>query len=1193
MSSAPVKKLNANASSFTPSFASPASASGTGSATTSASASDASKKYLNAGAAEFKPRVATPAAPLATAPPNVPGTVAGTVPGAVSAGGRTGYVPFTPNQRVSYIQPYFTHFLSFFTIYHVLVTHSLSCIPSLFLVPCSYLNHIQAPMTTIVPGMTPAFSYMMPAPHVFNPITANNTVIGTVDPRKSGMNQSPGIHGLSGPIPGVVVPPHFVSHPAPYAMAGPLPYHAGVPIHQQQGGRPNGAIGGPRPRQGHRGNATPVMTPNTSHPQGTPTSGVLGTASAANIPPPFLLANPNPVHMHTPAPTSAAVAAATKPLPSVTSITASTTTTPATTTGGPSTAPAASGKPSTSTAVPEASSVEEQSKQVESTQTAVPISTNKPEPPATAAALLKKANEKSLANTTTSASTTASTTTDAAVPSTTSTSGLTIKVGASKVAPVSTPTSTPVTSETTPAPRPLPVLDANGVRKTTYSIDELLDLRDYADAPSKQELDNACAKVQQIIAAKPHKYNPNRPGSATPGAGKEWRERGPGSTRHRTGRKVRSHGLEDVKLPRTENGYKIKRDTEGDERKLREFQSILNKLSQENISKLIKDCIDLELDVSDELISKVAEFVFQKAITEPAFAPVYAEFLRLIDAHAVEKSKGSAAPPPPIAPGAPLPPPPKSAFRTNIILLLQQRFESRTNVPAAEFAAMTPEQQQAVNVRKRELLGVIRFVGELYIRDIVTYKVPQHCVDTILQNPTIVEEDLEVLVQILQTAGHRLNLKRPQWMEEVITKVKELSMDKSRVSNRLRYLLMGVIDLKNNGWVPLTTAKPTPQQQQSGRDGQSSGAKVDRYRLIGNDQRRSSLAPGTASKTKEDKDDQWVTTGRRNEKNKAPSKATTSNASTGKSEEESKGTPAVPKRVNQNTFAALMNSDGDSSPTTTSRPVPGTGPAAGLASTSAATSVTRSSDEGDGDDDENVLTNNPETDDSSIPTDVLQEEISKAMSSFIKDDQNSDEALDTIAALRSRRGNDAILMNGFELAFEARVEHVAAFIELLSLFCTSPQTGVGGGVYILDRSIITPTFPRVLHFAIDQLVDVPISLDIVARACVGFSNAGAVTLPQLLEAASASEDLTKDDYLDKRGFAIFVASYFKARVAEAVKARTEAGEDAATVTAELQKRAKEDFASWKVTEWLSGFEVDIKSKSIVNEFNKIGVSYLL
>ena len=82
-----------------------------------------------------------------------------------------------------------------------------------------------------------------------------------------------------------------------------------------------------------------------------------------------------------------------------------------------------------------------------------------------------------------------------------------------------------------------------------------------------------------------------------------------------------------VPLEKTENRYKVAdaASVPPDEKLIRDMTSILNKLTPEKFAKLLKAYEELKIDTPERL-RDVVYTVFEKAVAEPNFSPVYARF---------------------------------------------------------------------------------------------------------------------------------------------------------------------------------------------------------------------------------------------------------------------------------------------------------------------------------------------------------------------------------------------------------------------------------------------------------------------------------------------------------------------------------------------------------------------------------------
>ncbi|KAH7918978.1 ARM repeat-containing protein [Leucogyrophana mollusca] len=112
---------------------------------------------------------------------------------------------------------------------------------------------------------------------------------------------------------------------------------------------------------------------------------------------------------------------------------------------------------------------------------------------------------------------------------------------------------------------------------------------------------------------------------------------------------------------------------------------------------------------------------------------------------------------------------------------------------------------------RRQSLGLIKFIGELFKVRILTERITHECVKKLLGNVEYPEdEQIEGLCQLLTTAGQILdNPKARAHMDVYFTRMKELRKSPN-VSPRVRLTLQDIIELRERNWVsPKEMAAPT------------------------------------------------------------------------------------------------------------------------------------------------------------------------------------------------------------------------------------------------------------------------------------------------------------------------------------------------------------------------------------------------
>ncbi|XP_025414206.1 eukaryotic translation initiation factor 4 gamma 3-like [Sipha flava] len=261
---------------------------------------------------------------------------------------------------------------------------------------------------------------------------------------------------------------------------------------------------------------------------------------------------------------------------------------------------------------------------------------------------------------------------------------------------------------------------------------------------------------------------------------------------------------DDVKLKTCENAWvppcikrKIASDSTDDnstEEIRKKFMSILNKISPENMTQLAESITTLPLD-TDEQLKTVIDLLFQKAIVEPNFTPQYAYICTALEDKKVKSEKKAA----------------KTSFKKLLTKCCKDRFEimhvhEQNMVKSLEEISRCNDQEvknqlqsaydQDELVHRKKSVGNCRFMCELFKVKILSNGTLEACIDHLLKSPN--EESLECACNILKHAGSTLNTK------VVFGKLKEYTSSeyKTKISTRIRFMILDIIELKDNNWVP-------------------------------------------------------------------------------------------------------------------------------------------------------------------------------------------------------------------------------------------------------------------------------------------------------------------------------------------------------------------------------------------------------
>uniref|UniRef100_A0A671PAV7 Eukaryotic translation initiation factor 4 gamma 3-like n=1 Tax=Sinocyclocheilus anshuiensis TaxID=1608454 RepID=A0A671PAV7_9TELE len=264
---------------------------------------------------------------------------------------------------------------------------------------------------------------------------------------------------------------------------------------------------------------------------------------------------------------------------------------------------------------------------------------------------------------------------------------------------------------------------------------------------------------------------------------------------------------DEVQLRTTENAWKpgMKRENAIEEPEtlksqelFRKVRSILNKLTPQMFSQLMKQVTDLTID-TEERLKGVIDLVFEKAIDEPSFSVAYGNMcscLATLKVPMMDKPNSTVN------------------FRKLLLNRCQKEFEKdkvdddvfekkHRELEAANSASERERLQEELNEAKdkarRRSIGNIKFIGELFKLRMLTEAIMHDCVVKLLKNHD--EESLECLCRLLTTIGKDLDFEKAKpRMDQYFNQMEKIVKEK-KTSSRIRFMLQDVTDLRLHNWV--------------------------------------------------------------------------------------------------------------------------------------------------------------------------------------------------------------------------------------------------------------------------------------------------------------------------------------------------------------------------------------------------------
>lgn len=279
---------------------------------------------------------------------------------------------------------------------------------------------------------------------------------------------------------------------------------------------------------------------------------------------------------------------------------------------------------------------------------------------------------------------------------------------------------------------------------------------------------------------------------------------------------------EDVQLNKTENAWKprelqdvtvVATATDPTIALYKQVRSVLNKLTYDNFNVLLEQIKQLNID-SMEKLNGVTLLVFDKAIDEPKFSHAYAELCKNLVQNFFPVESGS-----------------EKLFKCTLINKCQQEFQKnvcevqetieeklkpiREELAECdgdcrrrnELSAMLIDEERLL---RRRTVCTVGFIGELYCMDMLTTRIINCCIQSLLDTRS--EEKLECLCKLLTIVGQKLDAQAANTstdeknivdLNEYIRKIQQITdkkMPKMQISNRVKFMLQDVCDLRKNNW---------------------------------------------------------------------------------------------------------------------------------------------------------------------------------------------------------------------------------------------------------------------------------------------------------------------------------------------------------------------------------------------------------
>nr|CAD2164748.1 unnamed protein product [Meloidogyne enterolobii] len=281
----------------------------------------------------------------------------------------------------------------------------------------------------------------------------------------------------------------------------------------------------------------------------------------------------------------------------------------------------------------------------------------------------------------------------------------------------------------------------------------------------------------------------------------------------------------------------------------KEVRGLLNKITPSSYQELSDEFCAYKFIEDTKLLTPVIDLIFDKAVEEPHFCPLYSDlckkqvdverqmYLQRDKTPDKQSDKQSDQ-----ADNQAEKPKEKKNFRAEIITKSQRTFlasdeydnkvkeltEKLETADDKTRVLLEEELETRRSKEKRRLLGIIKFIGQLYRHQLLIETIIDWCAVELVRRFEATHDEvyIEYAVELIETVGKNYEkrteqegpgmrqLQQPKTSAQIISGEKQqeqfrldmvvshLSQLKPKVSNRVRFAIMDLEDLKKNRWVP-------------------------------------------------------------------------------------------------------------------------------------------------------------------------------------------------------------------------------------------------------------------------------------------------------------------------------------------------------------------------------------------------------
>ncbi|KAI7855389.1 armadillo-type protein [Circinella umbellata] len=241
------------------------------------------------------------------------------------------------------------------------------------------------------------------------------------------------------------------------------------------------------------------------------------------------------------------------------------------------------------------------------------------------------------------------------------------------------------------------------------------------------------------------------------------------------------------------------------------IKGLLNKLSPVNFDSISEQIWNYAKGSIDHL-KTVVRMIFDKACDEPHFATQWAKLCKKIqDILSTSKSFDTLIQDAAIKDKQGHPASGVYLYRCSLLNRCQEQFEmeggwwsNNSQQVSLNNVKMLSDEYYIAMKQKRQGLGLVVFIGELYKQEMLTSKVVGHCLTKLMEDKECVgDEEVETVCKLLSTIGETFDqvIQTKFWMNHYLQDMEKIIRTNKKLSTRVKFKVMDVIDLRKNQWI--------------------------------------------------------------------------------------------------------------------------------------------------------------------------------------------------------------------------------------------------------------------------------------------------------------------------------------------------------------------------------------------------------